>query len=134
MFIEVLYSDLTTERVAIDQAHTIAQTGVLAIIISCVDEEKPRKIIDNVGYRRVVQSLGKDFYYLLRYTDDGDVWYALDSRDRSDFVVFSKSGNPWNANREEHPRYSCFMVTFEGEQVSDEIWDQAMVIFEKEVH
>jgi len=134
MFIEVLYSDLTKERVAIDQVHTMRQTGVLAIIVSCVDNEKPRVTYDGVGYRRLIQATGKDFYYLLRYTDDGDEWYAIDARDRSDFLKFYKYGNPWGVDSEEHPHYNCFMITFEGEHVSDEIWDQAMVLFEKEVH
>jgi hypothetical protein len=134
MFIEALYSDLTKERVAIDQAHTMRQTGVLGIIISCVDNEKPRVTYDGVGYRRLVQKTGKDFYYLLRYTDGGDEWYGIDSRDRSDFQKFYKYGNPWEVDVEKHPHYSCFMITFEGEHVSNEKWDEAMVLFEKEVH
>jgi hypothetical protein len=134
MFIEVLYSDLTKERVAIDQAHTMRQTGVLAIIISCVDNEKPRVTYDDVGYRRLAQKFGKDFYYLLTYTDGGDEWYGIDARDRSDFQKFYKHGNPWEVDIEKHPHYSCFMITFEGEQVTDKVWDESMIIFEKEVH
>jgi hypothetical protein len=136
MFVEVLYSDLSRQRVPIHEADKLLKQGVLAIIISCPDELKPRVTIDGFGYRRRAQALGKDFYYLLHYNDEGDSWYALDSRDRSEFIKFHKTKNSWKEStyRQEHPRYGYFMLVFEGAKVSDETWDKAIELFDKEVH
>ena len=136
MFIEVLYADLSRQRVPIEQAGDLPNTGILAMILSCVDEEKPRVTIDGVGYRRRAQAHGKDFYYLLHYTDEGKDWYAIEARDRSEFAAFYAVQSPWSefAFRKEHPRYGCFMLVFEGVNVSDEAWAEAVELFEKEVH
>lgn len=136
MFIEILYDDLSRQRAKIEESDKLSKTGVLAIIFSCVDEENPRATIDGVGYRRRGQWGGKDFYYLLHYKDEGDDWYGMDARDRGEFVKFYKSANPWNeiATRQEHPRYGCSMIVFEGSHVSDEEWTEAMKLFEEEMH
>ncbi len=126
MFIEILYSDLSRQRVPIEEADQLPKTGVLAVIISCSDDIRPR--LD--GYRRVVQGVGKDFYYLLNYND----MYALDSRDESDLIRFFKKESPWDVYYKDHPEYTCSMLVFEGEYVPDVVWQEALKIFNDEMH
>lgn len=132
MFIEVLYADLSRRRVLIEEADKLPKTGVLAIILSCVDEEIPRIKIDGVGYRRRGQWTGKDYYYLLRYKDGGAYWYGIDARDEREQVRFYRTSNSVTS-RQEHPHYSCWMLVFEGANVSGEKWAEAMKVF-KEMH
>lgn len=133
MFIEVLYSDLTRNRVPIDEADQLVKTGVLAVIISCPDADNPRIFIDDVGYRRIAEGIGSDFYYLLNYKDDG-LWYAIECRDYGDHIHFHKNSlAPFDdpSLREEHPRYNYWTLTFEGLHVDDETWADALEIYEE---
>jgi len=136
MFIEVLYADLTRERRLIEFAHLLPKAGVLAIILSAEDEVNPRIFIDGVGYRRVSQVSGKDHYYLIYRRKDGKHFYGLDGRDEGDFVNLYARNNPWNnhVTHREYPRFQDFVMSFEGQQISDEEWDAAMILFNEEIH
>jgi len=136
MDIEVLYADLSRQRFPVEEADKLTKTEVLGMIFSCPDEVKPRVVIDGVGYRRRAQALGKDFYYLLHYKDEGKDWYAIEARDRTEFAKFHTVQRPWSkfAFRKEHPRYGCFMLVFEGAHVSNEKWAEAIELFDKEIH
>lgn len=136
MYIEILYADLTRQRLPIDQAHLLPKTGVLAIILSCEDKKNPRITIDNRGYRRCGQVSGKDYYFLIYRRHNGKDLYGLDSKDEGDFVNLYNPASPWSeyATYKEHPRYHDFTMTFEGQQVSDEVWAEALVLFDKEIH
>ena len=126
MEIEILYSDLSRKRVPIKKADTLLRTGVLAIIISCEDKIRPRFN----GYRRVTQGIGKDFYYL--YNEDD--MYALDSRDEGELIHFFNEDEPWEIHYTEQPEYVWSTIIFEGKQVSEKLWKEALKIFEKEMH
>lgn len=131
MFIEILYSDLSKQRVSIEEADKLPKTGVLAIIFSGVEKKNPRITINNIGYSRMGQWLGKDYYYLLRYKDGSGYWYGIDARDEREQVTFHKTNRI--SSRREHPRYNCWMLVFEGEHVTEEKWAEAMKLF-KGVH
>jgi hypothetical protein len=136
MFIEILYADLSRQRVPVEEVDKLPKTGVLAIILSCQDSDNPRVTIDGVGYRRLTQKAGYDFYYLLKYWDDGSWWYGFEGRDSENLVAFRKdSAKPFadGSLRVEHPRYNCWSLVFEGQNVDDETWAEAKTTF-KEMH
>jgi hypothetical protein len=136
MFIEVLYADLSRQRVPVAEADKLPKTGVLAVVLSCPDPEKPRATIDGVGYRRIAQKHRYDYYYLLKYMDDGSFWYGLEGRGNENLVSFRKdSEKPLNASslRKEHPRYNCWSLVFEGQHVDEKTWAKAVEVFE-EIH
>jgi hypothetical protein len=132
MFIEVLYSNLSRERLPINQANNLTKVGVLAMIISCPTTDNPRVFYDDIGYKRLDQSHLFDFYYLLRYWDDNDWWYGLEGRDYGDRIAFHKNSEfPFNASslREENPRYNYWSLAFQGQQIPNEDWPAAIEVF-----
>jgi hypothetical protein len=137
MFIEVLYSDLTRKRVLMEEIDKLQKVNVLAIAFSAPDPERPRIYIDGVGYRRIDQKWGYDFYYVLKYWDDNDWWYAIEGIDTQDFKYFHKDSECPFSNcslRIEHPRYSYWSIVFEGVYVDDDKWEEALKIFSEEIH
>jgi hypothetical protein len=126
MFIEVLYADLTRQRVPVEDVGILCKTEVLAIILSCVDDVRPRLN----GCRRVAEATGKDFYYIVIQDD----FIGLDSRDEYDRIQFYQRPKPFAGNILEHPKYDGEMYIFEGKGIPDEQWKKALELFNREIH
>lgn len=128
IFVEILYSDLTRQRVPIQEVHSLVRTGVLAIIISAPDDIKPRLN----GYRRVAEATGKDFYYIIIQDDR----VGIDSRDEFERIQFYQKNDPLGpcGYVMEHPLYAGKNYMFEGKAVPEDKWQEALEIFNKDMH
>ncbi|MBU1173011.1 MAG: hypothetical protein KKD44_25905 [Proteobacteria bacterium] len=121
VYVEVLYSDLSRQRVPIDEIDTLPKDSVLFISVLASDGEK---------FRRLTASFSFDHYALCRRKSGGVDWIMLSGWDDGDFI-WRKAANPWNpAGRlDEGPPLGCMHVVFNGVHVAPEVWKEAQGLF-----
>ena len=78
MFIEVLYADLSRQKVALDDIDQLPKSNVLFILVTCDKEEGK---LANIAFKS-----GFDFYALGRKRSAGHDWIMLFGWDDDDFV------------------------------------------------
>lgn len=142
MDVEVMYANETRgswsfqrARAPVEEAHKLRSDSVLFIILSAEDAERPRL----KGCRRVAESHGLDNYMLARLHLNGRSWSMLDGWDDGRFIFKDESmpfkedcRGPETMSRK--PPLGVFHVIFTGITVPDDVWAEALKIFEEGMH
>jgi len=124
--VEVLYADLSKQRVEIEQADTILKSGVLSIVVQ-TDEEEGKK-------QNIAWSVGFDNYALCRRETEGRLWIMLHGWDDGDYVWRRLSNVHDNdARREVDAPLGCMNIIFRGQTIPDAKWAKAAKIIEKDM-
>lgn len=125
-YIEVMYSDLRSQRVPIEEIDELPKDNVLFITVLAPDQEGKLK--------RLVARFEFDHYSFGVRKRGGVDWVMLFGWDDDDFV-WRKTANPWNpvGRLDEGPPLGCLHVVFNGVHVSSEVWGSARALFAKEV-
>lgn len=126
--VEVMYADLSRQRVPLAEADSLSRDGVLFIILSAPADRLPRKD----GKRRVMQAYGDDYYFLLRepgrFMLEG--WSERDwtwKYERDPFKVISFAPGP--------PGLPDGALIFVGKQIDEDTWhNKAIPLFDAEMH
>ena len=122
-------------RVPVEEAHKLRTDGVLFIILSAEDGERPRLN----GCRRVAEAHDSDNYMLARLHLNGRSWIMLDGWDDGRFV-FKNEEDPFKGDcrgcesMSRKPPFGVYHVTFSGVTVPADIWQEALKLFESEMH
>ncbi len=126
LMVEMMYQDLSRRRVSLSNRAALPRTGVLFIILSAPDTERPRLN----GYRRVAEKFGTDWYWLgeldgaaqVNGWDDRDFrWVPLD--------------DPFNPLRESQPPWlDPEALIFEGGYLKPEAWERAKAVYYADMH
>ncbi len=124
--VEVLYADLSRDSVPISQVGSLAKTEVLAIVVKTDDEVGP--------LQNIAMTMGHDKYALFLRRDGGQDRIMLTGWD-DDAFVWRRLTNVHDVDARQEvsiPSGHMHMV-FEGQSVTPEVWDQAMIIFNDEM-
>lgn len=124
--VEVLYVDLSRQRVPLDQVDTLPKDKVLAIIVQ-TDEEEGKK-------RNIVWKFGFDHYALCQRETEGQPWVMLHGWDDGDYI-WRRLSNTQDADgrREVDAPLGCMNVIFRGQSVTDAEWKVAEKLLYKEI-
>jgi len=117
--ITVLYSDLTSKKVPIDQIDTLPKDNVLFIKLSTDTREGKLANISQV--------YGFDNYALLQKRDVSDDWYMLYGWNEDDFIWRRECDTCTNRVIVDAPIGSMHVI-FRGGAVSQELWERAITI------
>lgn len=124
--VEVLYADLTRQRVSLEEIDHLSTGGVLAIVVQ-TDEETGKR-------RNVAVASGKDTYALCQRRSEGHDWIMLCGWDSGDFVWRrSQNVHEDTARRRVVAPLGCLHIIFNGQQVSASVWNKAQAILDKEI-
>jgi len=126
MFIEVLYADLTRQKVALEEIELLPKSNVLFILITNPDE---------IGKTANVESCsGFDHYAFCKKRTMGTEWIMLFGWDDGEFV-WRRLIKPHERGADEqvNPPLGYMHVVFDGVHVDNEKWKQAIKIFDKEI-
>lgn len=130
MEVEVMYSDLTRHRVPLDRIADLPTIGVLFIIVSAPDAERPRRN----GRRRCLEAHGKD-YYALGWHRPGRVRHVfLDGWNEGGMLTVRSERDPFRASSRLAFPWAVEHILFEGELVPDYTWAKALQVFHEEMH
>lgn len=122
-------------RVLIEEADLLLTDRVLFIILSATDDVRPRLN----GCRRVAECNGYDNYVLARKHLNGVYWSMLDGWDNQRFT-FKSEDEPFKdscAGGEVgvcEPPLGVFHITFAGITVPPDVWAEALIVFQEEMH
>jgi hypothetical protein len=126
MFIEILYADLSRQKVALEDIDQLKKDEVLCILVSNDTGEGKRK--------NIASGFGKDFYALCTQRSGNQDWVMLCGWDDDDFVWrrIDRPHGPGGRRRVVAP-LGCMHVVFRGQHVEDDVWKEAKRIFSKEM-
>ena len=154
--IEIMYADLdgagdwlgtrSRRRVPIAAVNGLPKVGVLFQILSAeTTEAMARAHIDGVPVRRVREAWGGDHYAYLRYAGEGeDAVLIWPWNDRS--FAWARVADPfvavpdplrkphWNDKINWPPWMPSEVITFEGFNLPDADWKEALADFSKSMH
>jgi len=116
--ITVLYKDLTSKKVPIDNIDQLPKDDVLFIKLST--DTRQGKLAN------ISQIQGFDNFALLSKIDNGDNWYMLTGWDEDDFIWRRECSTCNNREKVDAPIGSMHVI-FRGIAVSDEIWAKALL-------
>lgn len=122
--IEIIYSNLSKERVALEKIDQLLKDNVLIVAVLAPDPEKEGKT------KKIIVKHSFDHYALCLRAWDSAEWIMLYGWNDGD-VVWTNTSSPFqstNSRREEAPPFGCFHVVFNGIQVSTEKWKRAKEI------
>ncbi len=119
--VEVLYADLTTRRVPLDQVDILPKSEVISIVVQTDQETGKRK---NITWK-----FGFDHYALCQKEDMGQKWVALLGWDDGDFVWRRLTNtHDIDARIEADLPIGCLNVIFRGQSVTPAKWKEAEAI------
>lgn len=133
LFLEVMYADRTRVRVPIAEADTLRRTGVLFMVLSA--ETRPaesRRVIDGKHYRRRYEWHQEDNYALLIQGREVACWSW--SIGEHDWISLDDPDADTRPMRADAPYLPPGTLVFEGAQVSQEAWDDAVVEYHADMH
>ena len=119
-----MYKDLSRQRVSWADRAELSRMGVLFIILSAPDSERPRFN----GYRRVAEKFGTDWYWL----GEQDGMAQINGWDDQDFRLVPLD-DPFNPLKSQ-PRLDPKALIFEGGYLPPDEWEQAKDIYYAEMH
>ncbi len=122
--IEVLYSDLTRQKFSLDQINQLQKHSVLFIMVT-TDEEEGK-------LQNLCHASDKDLYAFCWKKDMGKVQVALYGYD-NEFTWRSGCNTCQDRIQVVHIPFDCLHVTFQGINVNQEVWKQALKIFNREM-
>lgn len=123
VYVEVLYKDLSRQRVPIEDIDQLPNDGVLIIVVTAPKDER---------YEVVAYSHSKDHYSLLSRGD----WVLLCGWDDSEWQ-WRRIRNPWESTAFQTASYlpfGCLSVTFHGVSVHPDVWKEAVGIFDEDMN
>ena len=124
--VEVLYADLSRVCVPYEERDTLSLAAVLAVAVRESDVEGKK--------RNIAVAHGFDNYALCERTMNGQPWVALYSWDDGDFVWRRTSNHlDIDARVPVVVPLGCMHMTFVGQDVSDDEWQEAVRIMDKEM-
>ncbi len=126
VFIDVLYADLSRQRVPFDQGDTLSKSDVQAIVVQ-TDE-------DNGKLRNIASCMGFDHYALCQKIDNGQQHVMLFGWDDGDYVWRRLTNHrDIDARVSVDAPIGCLHLIFRGLSVDQEKWKEVVRVIDKEM-
>ncbi|TDI73859.1 MAG: hypothetical protein E2O82_05090 [Betaproteobacteria bacterium] len=124
--VDVLYADLSRQRVLFENKENLSTIDVLALTIQ-TDEEVGK-------LRNIAVSHGFDYYALCWGIQHSQLWVEIYQWDDGDFMR-RRASNPHDADAKNEflVPLACKHIVFHGVEVTDAEWAKALKIMDKEM-